>query len=66
MNWTPCSEWRDLPIGTWLVKIDDNKDPYHIAEVTSPGGNKLIIAGGIFYRERKPVLAYTDFEPYNN
>ena len=64
-NWKPLSDWKDLPVGTWLVKINKDRKPYNVAEVSlNTTGSKLIIVGNYFCWDMGDPVAYTSFEPY--
>ena len=63
--WIECDDWKSLPVGTWLVKIDKERKPYHIADVfLNTHNDKIIIVGGCFYFDMGKLIAYTCFEKY--
>ena len=67
-HWKPIDDWKDLPVGSWLVKVkkDDAKRDHMVADVFLNGMNqKLIIAGGMFYFDAGDIEAYSPFEKYN-
>lgn len=66
MKWIECDNTNKLPVGEWLVKIDRERDPYHIAVVTkqTADGHKMIIIGNHFDFDMGKLIAYTDFERY--
>lgn len=67
IKWIKCDAWKDLPVGTWLVRIAKEKSPYHIAEVIlNEQKDKIVIVGGSFYFDMGELLAYTDFERYED
>jgi hypothetical protein len=64
-EWTKCEVWKDIPVGTWIVKIKKDRKPYHIATVTkNDSGEVMIIAGSCFHWDLGPLLAYSKFDPY--
>ena len=65
MCWKPCKKWKDLPVGQWLVKVANERKPYHVADVfENTQGDKLIIAGGCFYFDMGELIAFTPFQEY--
>ncbi len=58
-DFIPLDDYRKLPVGTHLVKIDDTaaRGCYHVATVSI---NEIIVVGGAFSWDRKPLLAYFD------
>ena len=63
--WTKCDDYEKLPAGDWLVKIDDDIHPYHIANVTvNKMGSKLIIVGSYFAWDRGDLIAYTTIDTF--
>ena len=66
MCWKACTNWDDLPEGTWLVKIDKDRKPYNVAEVSvNRDGQRLVIVGNHFSWDMGNILAYTPFEPFD-
>lgn len=64
--WIPCTDWESLPDGAWLVKIDNERKPYHIANVaTNTQKSKIIIVGSCFHWDMRSIIAYTAFERYD-
>ena len=64
-NWKPLFEWEDLPVGTWLVKVKNDRQPYNVAEVRpDANGRKVVIVGNYFCWDMEDPVAYTRFEPY--
>lgn len=64
-HWIPCTNWKDLPVGDWLVKVDKDRKPYHVANVfLNNAGDKMIIAGGRFYFDVGELIGYADFSRY--
>ena len=59
-EWVPCNKWNELPVGTWLVKVDRDSDKYHIAY----SNLTITIVGGHFEFDMGNIVAYTGFEPY--
>ena len=66
MNWISCKSWDDLPEGDWLVKIDKDRKPYHVAEVSiNPHSHsRIVIVGNQFYWDMGDIVAYTAFDRY--
>lgn len=63
-NWTPCDDWGLLPDGEWLVKVDNERKPYHVANAfTNPSG-KIVIVGGMFSFDAGNLIAYSPFGRY--
>ena len=66
-KWIKCDDYKKLPIGEWLVKINKDRNPYHIACVTeNSGGSKIVIVGSYFSWDRGDLIAYTAFEKYED
>ena len=63
-KWIPCSDWHKLPVGTWLVKIDCDDDPYHIAYVVIPINGKIIAVGYAYSFDVEGIIAYCAFDKY--
>lgn len=53
-----CDDYKKLPIGTYLVLIDEEegRNPYHVATVHE----NITVVGDHFYFDRKPLLGYVD------
>ena len=65
MEWIECDDYKKLPFGDWLVRIDKDRKPYHVACVTeNNSGSKMIIVGNHFSFDMGQLIAYTSFEPY--
>lgn len=65
-GWVQCTDWKALPEGSWIVKVDKERKPYYIANVfLNKSGHKIITAGGCFYFDLGGLLGYSSFERYN-
>lgn len=66
MKWIACDDYKELPVGDWLVKIDKDRKPYNIAVVTegTSDGHKMIIVGNNFSWDMGDLIAYSAFERY--
>lgn len=63
--WIPLTDWKALPAGEWLVKVESDHREYHVATVTlNNSGDKIIVAGGVFYFDIGKLIAYTSFIKY--
>jgi len=65
MNWKEIDNYKDLPEGTWLVKIASKHFPYHVADVSVQPNGKFIVVGGHFHYDQEPIIAYTSFHGYD-
>jgi hypothetical protein len=62
-NWIKESDYKKLPNGVWLVKVDAKHKPYHVAYVSTNGnGHKFIVVGGHFLFDQKPLIAYKELD----
>ena len=62
VSWIKCDSWEDLPVGTWLTKIDKERKPYNVAEVgKNSQGDKIIIVGNHFSFDMGNIIAYAKF-----
>jgi len=54
-----CGDYEKLPPGTYLVRIaeKEGRDDLHVAVVSE---NRIIVVGGHFAWDRKPVIEYVD------
>jgi len=60
---TPCNHWNKLPVGWWLVEIDNNKKPYHIIQVKRDNqGNPALFCETPFVFEAGKILGYSSVE----
>jgi hypothetical protein len=65
--WIDCARYDELPVGTWLARVDNERKPYCIVDVGENGqGHKIITSGGSFSWDMKPIKAYTDFIRYES
>ena len=65
MKWIELDDYKKLPVGDWLVRIDKDRKPYHVASVTkNKEGHKLIIVGSHFSFDMGALIAYTKFDRY--
>ncbi len=61
--WIKCTEWEELPVGMWLVRIEDEHEPFQVAYVTgSAKGYKLVVVGGRFSWDMPPLLEYRSID----
>lgn len=64
-EWIPCNDWKELPEGTWLTKIDKDRKPYNIAEASkNVNGVMIIIVGNHFSWDMGNIIAYKGFDKY--
>ena len=64
-RWIECNDWDKLPEGTFLVKIDKDRNPYNVAECSKNNqGSRIIIVGKYFHWDIGDIVAYTEFEPF--
>lgn len=63
-DWTPCNDWEALPDGDWLVKIDNAREPYHVANAFTNPNCRVIIVGGMFHFDAGNIIAYAPFGRY--
>lgn len=68
MDWKELSNWGDLPEGSWIVKTNDERHPYHVAYVSSKtgDGHKMINVGNHFYFDMGEIIAYSPFDGYKS
>ena len=62
-DFVKCGDYQDLPVGTYVVRIADkpSRNNLHIAVVNKNSqGHKMIIVGGHFSFDRKPLIEYAD------
>lgn len=59
--WIKCDVWSELPVGAWLVKLQDGD--YYVAERLD-STNKPVFVGGNFHFDMAEPVAYTTFEKY--
>ena len=65
MKWIELDDYKKLPVGDWVVKVDDSRHKYHIANVTkNSGGQKLIIVGNHFDFDMQDLIAYSEFDRF--
>ena len=65
MRWVECASWDDLPDGDWLVKIDKDRRPYHVARKSSKNSTRTIIVGNHYSWDIGNIIAYADFDKYD-
>lgn len=64
-EWKELTNWKELPVGEWLVKIKDERRPYGIAKCfLNNQGHKIITIGAMFYFDAGEIEAYSDFFRY--
>lgn len=62
-KWIKCENYKELPVGEWLVRVNNDKYKHQIATVReNRPGQKIVIVGGYFYFDADDLIAYTDFE----
>ena len=68
VSWIECDDWSKLPVGDWLVKINKDRKPYHVASVTKSDNNssKIIVVGNHFSWDMGAVIAYADFNKFES
>lgn len=66
VRWIKCTNWDDLPDGEWLVKIENDRKPYHVAYAGGSHPSRIIIVGNHFSFDMGNIIAYTGFEKYCN
>lgn len=65
IDWIECNSWDDLPMGTSLVKIDKDREPYNVAEVAvNTQGHKIVVVGNHFSFDMGRPLAYGLFNKF--
>lgn len=55
-KWIPVQSYKDVPEGNWLVKIEDDRNPFHVANIHP----NITTIGGCFYFDKKRVISYFD------
>lgn len=60
--WTKVKSTEDLPVGKWLVYMEDGE--YGYCEVHNAASGKISIINGAFYFDKPNVIAYTEFIKY--
>ena len=61
MNWIPVNSYEDVPMGVWLVKLENDSgdlSPYQVLQ-RHP---KCSIIGHFFAFDEARVIAYSPFE----
>ena len=61
MNWVVVSDWKDIPEGMWLVKLNKPKNQYHVAYVHP----NVTVVGGMFHFDAGKPLAYAEFKEFS-
>ena len=61
MPWIPCNSWEDLPRGVFLVKTDNVRNPYQVADARN---KNIVLVGNHFVWDSGSLIAYREFEPY--
>ena len=65
MKWIECDNYEKLPIGEWLVKVEDDRHGYHVANVAKNSSDqKLIIVGNHFDFDMQDLIAYSEFDRF--
>ena len=66
-EWIPCNDWKKLPEGIWLTKIDKDRSPYNVANVNkTSSGSLIVIVGNYFSWDMGNIIAYKGFDKYEN
>lgn len=60
--WIKVKSTEDLPLGMWLVYMEDGE--YGYCEVNKAARGKISIINGAFYFDKPNVIAYTEFIKY--
>lgn len=60
--WIKVKSTEDLPLGKWLVYMEDGE--YGYCEVHNAANGKISIINGAFYFDKPNVIAYTEFIKY--
>jgi hypothetical protein len=55
-EWIRCNGYKNLPVGNWLVLVDDPREEKRVQACTARANVTLV--GGIFAFDAKPVIAY--------
>ena len=67
VTWIDCDKWEDLPVGSWLVRIDKETMPYAVADVAeNNSGHKIIDVGGHFHWDMRKLIAYSNYVKYDD
>lgn len=67
MNWIKCNDWKDLPDGEWLVKVDSECYEYHVARVTRGVHEcRIVTVGNRFQCDMGNIKAYSSFDRYED
>ena len=53
-KWIEVAGAQDIPVGTWLVQVEKDRDPYHVAIIHT----NINIIGNCFDFARPRVLRY--------
>lgn len=58
-DWIKCESYDDLPDGQWLVRVDSERSPFHVAYVSANDrGSRLVIVGNYFSWDAKTIIEY--------
>ena len=60
--WIKVESTESLPLGKWLVYMEDGE--YGYCEVHYTANGKISIINGEFYFDKPNVIAYTNFIKY--
>jgi len=61
-DWIPETDYNKIPVGMWLVEIDDEAMPYQIAYVHE----NITIVGNHATWDCEPLIAYKKLDARNN
>lgn len=56
-DWIKCSNYKELPVGCWLVRVENDRHPFQVAYVNK---NKIVVVGGAFHFDSKPLIEYKE------
>ena len=66
-GWTKCNDWKSLPMGRWLVKVNDEIKPYQVAyAVEGAHGCKIVTVGSVLSFDSPPLIAYRSIPEIND
>lgn len=60
--WIKVKSTKEIPVGKWLVFMEDEE--YGYCEVNKTKSGKISIINGAFYFDKPNVIAYTEFIKY--
>ena len=60
--WIKVKSTKEIPVGKWLVYMEDGE--YGYCEVNKTKSGTIAVINGGFYFDRATVVAYTSFNQY--